>query len=95
MPCTRTSNEPLMDCDLPSDSDDDYDPDYCEDPDEDDELPQTKERDRAQWIVDYHEELAEMFSEFRNHGRALFGDAFFQNANITTFSKFVYINTTP
>lgn len=79
-------------------SDDEYDPDYresdSESPDEDD-LPKTMQRDRAQWIVDNTDDLEYMFRQFLDHGRSIMGNAFFQTGNITTFANFVYRYTTP
>ena len=94
MPCTRGGGrhdlaEGLMD------SDDDYDPDYRETDSEDDELPRSMQRDRAQWIVDNQDALEDLYRNFKETGQSCFGRAFFQTGNITSFANFLYRFTTP
>jgi hypothetical protein len=95
MPCTRTNGDPLL-SGLEDDYSDDLDPDYREsDSGEEDDLPPSMQRDRAQWVVDNTEDLEWLFTYFRDLGRSLFGRAFFQHGNITDFSHFVYKFTSP
>ena len=99
MPSTRSFGGPLIDGrDLPEDcSESDDDASYREssaDEDED-ELPQTMARDRAQWVVDNQDALEELYRAFKEAGQHLFGRAFFQCGNITSFAHFVYKNTMP
>ena len=95
MPSARRQNEFTHD-DLPSDRESD-DPDYRESSadEEEDELPRTMARDRAQWVVDNTEIITELYSLFKANGRVAFGEAFFQTGNITSFAHFVYRYTTP
>jgi hypothetical protein len=79
--------------DLPSD--DDFDPDYLEESADDDELPPTLGRDRADWVVEYTDALEELYGAFLDTGRQLFGNAFFQTGGITEFSHFCYRYTQP
>tara|TARA_B100000579_G_scaffold408294_1_gene396311 strand:- start:418 stop:720 length:303 start_codon:yes stop_codon:yes gene_type:complete len=96
MPSTRSTGDALMSMREFSESEDDSDPDYRESSaDDEDELPKSMARDRAQWVVDNHEALAELYAEFKDVGRHLFGEAFFQCGNITVFSHFVYRHTMP
>ena len=98
MPSTRGSQTPLVDGnDLPDDYEsDDMDPDYRESSaDEDDELPKTMARDRAEWVVSNQEAVEEFYRAFRDIGFQLFGRAFFQTGNVTDFSHFLYKYTTP
>lgn len=78
-------------------SDDLNDPDYRESSadESDDELPPSLARDRAQWVVDNYEAVAELFKVFKDVGQDLFGRAFFQCGTVTEFSHFVYKHTTP
>ena len=77
------------------DSDDDYDPDYVEDDSSEDDLPPTRGRDRAQWVVDNQEAVEELYRAFQEVGRQLFGEAFFQIGDVTKFAHFIYTHTTP
>ena len=98
MPSTRRSNEPLMDGrDLPEDRfESDSDPDYREgSADEDDELPPSMARDRAEWVVANHEAIEDLYKAYKEVGQLLFGRAFFQCGNITAFSHFVYKHSMP
>ena len=80
--------------DLPDDSDDD--PDYREDSaSDDDDLPRSMERDRAEWVVANHEAVSELYKAYKEVGQLLFGSAFFQCGNITQFSHFVYKHSMP
>ena len=81
--------------DLPDDFSDD--PDYREDSadEEDDELPPSMARDRAQWVVDNQDAVEELYRAFKEAGVTLFGGAFFQCGNITPFAHFVYKYTMP
>ena len=95
MPSTRRSNETLMDGrELPNDSD--SDPDYREDSmDDDDEIPMSMARDRADWVVANGEAIQELYKAYKEVGQLLFGHAFFQCGNITAFSHFVYKHSMP
>lgn len=98
MPSTRRSNDDLATGDLPDDwTDSDNDPDYREDSadEDDDELPQSMARDRAEWVVDNQTAIEDLYGAFKEAGQQLFGNAFFQCGNITTFAHFVYKHTTP
>ena len=81
--------------DLPSDDSDD--PDYREDSDEGDEddLPKSMGRDRAQWVVANTEALAEIYNLLKLNGQQVFGGAFLQTGNLNAFCNFVYKYTTP
>lgn len=96
MPSTRATGDALMNaCDLPSDTEDD-DASYRESSaDEDDELPESMARDRAQWVVDNQDALEELYAAYKDVGVQLFGRAFFQCGTITPFAHFVYKHTTP
>ena len=84
MPCT---SEP---------SDDEFDPDYTEgETSEEDDLPQTMGRDRAMWVEDNVGAIEELYRNFLETGRKIFGDAFHQTGNVTAFSHYVYKHTTP
>ena len=95
MPSTRCSGGTLMDArELPDD--DDSDPDYREgSADEDDDLPPSMARDRADWVVANVEAVEELYKCFKEVGEQLFGAAFFQCGNITPFAHFVYKHTQP
>lgn len=82
--------------DLPSD-DDEYDPDYSEGESTiaADDLPPSMGRDRAQWIEDNVEAVEDLYRVFKEAGRELWGQAFYQTGDVTTFAKFVYKYTTP
>jgi|TARA_B100000073_G_scaffold300289_1_gene266659 hypothetical protein len=96
MPSTRANNDGHLAHGLPDDySSDDFDPDYCESEEGDDELPRTMERDRAQWVVDNTEDLEWLYRNYLELGRSMFGNAFFQQGNITAFAHFIYRHTTP
>lgn len=94
MPCTRGGNRHDLLEGLHSD-DDDYDPDYRETDSEDDELPMSMQRDRAQWIVDNQEALEDLYRDFKEKGRYVLGASFLQTGNITSFGNFIYRFTTP
>lgn len=93
MPCTRRSGSPLAEAIDFDDSD--LDPDYRESSaDEDDDLP-TCAQDRADWIVQNYDAIAELYQIYRQAGQQLFGNAFFQLGDITAFAHFTYNYTTP
>ena len=93
MPSTRATGDTLMDArDLPSDDDASYRESSA---DEDDELPESMARDRAQWVVDNQDALEELYAAYKDVGAQLFGRAFFQCGSITPFAHFVYKHTTP
>ena len=96
MPSTRRQVE-YGPNDLPEDwSSDECDPDYRESSaDEDDELPRSMARDRAQWVVDNQEAIEEVYRLFKENGMQAFGRAFYQTGNVTAFAHFVYRYTTP
>ena len=79
------------------DSDDADDPDYRESSDTDDEdnIPKSMARDRARWIEENVDELAELFRAFKKEGAKVFGSAFMQTGTINNFSNFCYKYTTP
>ena len=93
MPSTRSQQVTHMDVDLPNDDSDD--PDYRESSADEDDLPPSMGRDRAQWVVDNLEAIEELLHVFRDAGRELFGEAFFQMGDSTRFAHFVYSTTTP
>ncbi len=95
MPSTRAAQEPLVDDYM--ESDEDSDPDYREDSadSDSDELPMTMGRDRAQWTVDNADALSDLYQDFLDRGRDVFGNAFFQLGSVTAFAHFVYKHTTP
>ena len=98
MPSTRRSGDELMTGgDFTDDTGSDYDPDYREESaDEDeDEIPASMARDRADWVVDNQTAIEELFMVFKDAGRELFGNAFFQCGSVTPFAHFVYKHTTP
>ena len=99
MPCTRTNPGTIVDGDdLPEDwESSDCDPDYRESSAEEDydELPRSLGRDRAEWVVTNQDAVEELYKSFRDVGETLFGSAFFQFGNVTTFSHFIYKYTTP
>jgi hypothetical protein len=84
------------DYEIPSDNSDD-DPDYREDSDEGDEddLPPSMGRDRAQWMIDNREALAEVYRALKSVGQDTFGTAFLQLSSLNAFGNFVYKYTTP
>lgn len=84
------------DYELPSDNSED-DPDYREDSDEGDEddLPPSMGRDRAQWMIDNREALAEVYRALKQLGQGTFGSAFLQLSSLNAFGNFVYKYTTP
>ena len=93
MPCTRRSCVDLMG---PGDFDSDDDPDYRESSaDEEEEIKPSYAQDRAQWTVYNYEEICELYKMVRENGKTLFGQAFFQLGDITSFSHFIYNFTTP
>ena len=76
-------------------SDDDDDPDYREESGEEEEIPNTMHRDRAQWIVDNTEDLEWLYRKLKEDGKSTMGRAFLQTCTITNFANFVYRYTTP
>ena len=95
MPSARTAPG-YAEYELPSDNSED-DPDYREDSDEGDEddLPRTMGRDRAEWFIDNREALAEVYRALKQTGVEVFGTAFLQSATLNAFGNFVYKYTTP
>ena len=85
-----------MHYDLPSDNSDD-DPDYREDSDngDEDDLPPSMGRDRAQWMMDNREALVETYRMLQETGKQTFGAAFLQLCNLNAFGNFIYKYTTP
>lgn len=78
--------------------DDHVDPEYRESFEEDcaeSEVPCNMYRDRASWMIANREALIEMFGDFKERGRAVFGNAFFQLGDLNQFCYFVYKYTTP
>ena len=78
--------------------DDDMDPDYRESSEEDSaesDIPRSMKRDRAHWIVEHQDALSELFQCFRNSGRVLFGNAFYQVGTLNQFCNFVYKYSMP
>ena len=60
---------------------DDNDPDYRESSEEDSaesDIPHSMERDRAVWVVDNQDALAELYQCFKGSGVVLFGRCFYQ-----------------
>lgn len=94
MPCTRSTDDELA---APMDySSSDSDPDYRESSaDEDEEIPRSMGRDRAEWVMLNQEEIAEFYDQFKQIGRQLFGNCFYQTGGITAFGHFLYRHTTP
>ena len=95
MPSTRGGGRHDLLEGLHDSDDDDYDPDYRETDSEDDELPMSMQRDRAQWIVDNQEALEDLYRDFKEKGRYVLGASFLQTGNITSFCNFIYRFTTP
>ena len=96
MPCTRANGDGHLSSGLQDDYSDEFDPDYRESEDEEEEeLPRTMQRDRAQWVVDNTDDLEWLYRNYLELGRSLFGHAFFQQGNVTDFAHFVYKHTTP
>ena len=95
MPSARGYND-AVDWERPSDDSED-DPDYREDSDEGDEddLPRSMGRDRAQWMIDNREALAEVYRVLKGTGTQVFGAAFLQQSSLNAFGNFVYKYTTP
>ena len=48
---------------------------------------------RFNWLDSNYDALAESYNEFRKHGEALFGFAFFQLGGFQNYCDFVYKNT--
>lgn len=98
MPSTR-ANPSGFNGGLPNDysSDSDYDPDYRESSEntDDDELPRTMQRDRAEWVRTNVEDLEWLYRKLREDGRSVMGTSFLQLATINSFANWVYKNTTP
>jgi len=97
MPSTRSGLATLYNPnDLMSDVSSECDPDYRESSaDEDDELPESMARDRAQWVCDNQEAIEELYHIMKESGVKLFGEAFLQCGGVTAFAHFVYKHTTP
>jgi hypothetical protein len=77
---------------------DDNDPDYRESSEEDSaesDIPHSMERDRAVWVVDNQDALAELYQCFKGSGVVLFGRCFYQLGTMNEFCKFVYKYTMP
>ena len=77
------------------DDSDEFDPDYRETDSEDDELPRSVLRDRADWIVQHTEPIEELYRLFKENGQQIFGRVFFQTGNVTSFANFIYRFTMP
>lgn len=94
MPSTRSSNEALAtSLDV---SDDEFDPDYRESSeDEEEEVPQNMQRDRAKWVEENVEDIEWLYRKLLEDGRSMMGNSFLQTATINTFAYFLYRNTTP
>ena len=94
MPSTRSSNETLATgLDV---SDDEFDPDYRESSeDEEEEVPQNMQRDRARWVEENVEDIEWLYRKLLEDGRSMMGNSFLQTATINTFAYFLYRNTTP
>ena len=94
MPSTRSSNEALATgLDV---SDDEFDPDYRESSeDEEEEVPQNMQRDRARWVEENVEDIEWLYRKLLEDGRSMMGNSFLQTATINTFAYFLYRNTTP
>ena len=94
MPSTRSSNEALATgLDV---SDDEFDPDYRESSeDEEEEVPQNMQRDRAKWVEENVEDIEWLYRKLLEDGRSMMGNSFLQTATINTFAYFLYRNTTP
>lgn len=94
MPSTRSSNEALAtSLDV---SDDEFDPDYRESSeDEEEEVPQNMQRDRARWVEENVEDIEWLYRKLLEDGRSMMGNSFLQTATINTFAYFLYRNTTP
>lgn len=76
----------------------DDDMDYREDSEEESsesDIPQSMQRDRAQWVVENYDELVEIYEVFKKVGVLTFGSAFFQSGGIDRFAKFCYKYTSP
>ena len=58
-------------------------------------MPARYARDRADWVVKYADECAELYRVLKEHGRQLFGGAFMQSGDSTRFAHFIYKYTTP
>ena len=96
MPSTRAHPSPYMSTGLDYDYEDDFDPDYRESSDDDDdEVPNTMQRDRAHWIEQNVEDIEWLYRKLLEDGRSVMGDVFLQTATINTFANFLYRNTTP
>ena len=79
-------------------SDDENDPDYREDSadDSEDELPWSVARDRAEWVVQYSDEITQLFAALKTAGVSLFGNAFLQMPGASTgFAHMLYKYTSP
>lgn len=76
----------------------DDDPDYREESDDESDesdVPASMQRDRAQWVMNNHDELVEVYDVFRKAGAKIFGRAFFQTGGIDKFAKFCYKYSMP
>ena len=90
MPSTRANHEELWTGGDFSDSDPDYREDSAE---SDDDLPMTMGQDRAEWVRVNADAIAELYQAYRNVGLQLFGPAFFQCGDLTSFAHFTYKHT--
>ena len=98
MPSTRANPSGYSEGGLGNDySDDEYDPDYREssEEDDDDELPRSMQRDRAEWVRTNVEDLEWLYRKLLEDGRSVMGGSFLQLATINSFANWVYKNTTP
>ena len=78
--------------------DDEMDPDYRESSDEDSaesDIPQSVQRQRAQWVMEHQDVLVELYQCFKGSGSVLFGQSFYQLGTISQFCNFVFKYTTP
>lgn len=93
MPSRRCAGTDHMDWS----DEDSNDPDYRESSDDSDadDLPQSMHRDRAQWIVDHTDTIADLLRILRVDGEHVFGRAFLQTCSINSFANFVYKYTMP
>ena len=94
MPCTRGGGRTDF-AEFEGD-DEDSDPDYRESSaDEEEEIPKSMARDRAQWVMDNTDDLEWLYAKFKEDGQSIFGRAFMQQGGITAFAHFVYRYMTP
>ena len=65
-----------------------------EDSDTEDNMPQFTSY-RSQWVDAHYDVLEELYHQFRDNGKRVFGDAFFQLGNFGSFIDYVRANTVP